>query len=308
MIIYTKTFCYNLLIINYKFLTFCGVLIMKLYAEKELVPVIYGETAVKILSFSAVKNQKAFPSHWHERMEFHLVKSGTLKLICDDEEILINPGEVSIISPAVTHSGEPKDEGVKYDIIMFDPYDLYNRTISAKQYLEPIINGNIRFCYKTDNPQIVGVVNEIILSHSKKENVHPLENIGLIYKLLGLLHLYCVDDNYKAITVKKYFDDVINYIDANFMKDISVDTICSQFNYNKSYFCRKFKRETGINASEYIRIRRLEYSRNLLENTKNPIKNIAIYCGFSNGAYFVNCFKKMYGITPTQYRKSIQKI
>lgn len=280
---------------------------MKSYAEKELVPVVYGETAVKILSFNIEKNKKTFASHWHERMEFHLVKSGILKLICDGEEVFVNPGEVSVISPAITHSGGSESDGVEYDVIMFDPKDLYNETISTKQYLEPIINGSIRFCRKTDNPQIVRVVNEIIKLHHKKEECHSLENIGYLYQLLGLLYRYCIDDSFKAVSTTKNFDNVINYINSNFTKNISVDNICRQFNYDKSYFCRKFKKETGINASEYIRIRRLEHSRNLLGKTNNSIKNIAIYCGFKDSAYFINCFKKTYGITPSQYKKSIQK-
>ena len=73
---------------------------------------------------------------------------------------------------------------------------------------------------------------------------------------------------------------------------------------SESYFCRKFKRITGITVTNYIKTQRLEHARRLLEKTEESVRHIAISCGFIDAAYFTNCFKAMYKISPTKYRNN----
>lgn len=276
---------------------------MKKYSEKELAPVIYDSTAVRVLSFSMVENQKPFPKHWHERMEFHIVKSGTLRLVCDGEEVLIHPGEISIISPGISHTGGPENGPLEYDVIMFDPAYLSNNSISSQQYIKPLIDEKLRFVYKTNIAQILTHAGLIIEMHKNKKGYNSLENIAMIYKFLGLLYRYCETIQGHASSSMTKMDDIIKYIDLNFNNtNISLNHICSKFYYEKSTFCRNFKKYTNLNYSEYIRLKRLEYSSELLKKPEYTIKDIAIRVGFNDSAYFVNCFKKFYEITPSQYR------
>ncbi|MBO5909205.1 MAG: helix-turn-helix transcriptional regulator [Clostridia bacterium] len=281
---------------------------MKTTSKKEFTPIVYGETSVKTAHFKFDANASGFSQHWHDRIELHLVKSGTLELICNNEKIRLKKGELSIISPAFSHGGGAGDTGVEYYVLMFDIKDLYNGTVSSLKYLDPIINGEICFKYKTDIPQIVELAEEIIEMNTNTKENHSLEIVGSLYRLLGLLCRFCTDDriSLEHHTAEK-FESVISYIKSNFRKEISVDSISKNFSYEKSYFCRKFKSVTGITASKYINIQRLEYARGLLENTNKSIMNIALSSGFSESAYFINCFKKMYGITPLKYREKNRK-
>ena len=275
---------------------------MKNHFEKEVEPIVYDSSAVRILSFSMIENQKPFPKHWHERMEFHIVKSGTLKLICDEEEVLIHPGEISIISPGVSHTGGALDGTLEYDVIMFEPEYLINGFISSQQYIRPLVDEEFRFVYKTNIPQILSLANQIIEMHKNKNSYNPLENIAYIYQFLGLLHRYCVTYDKQFSPIKTRISDVIKYIDSNFTNNLDLDYICKEFYYEKSTFCRCFKKHTGLKYSEYIRLKRLEYSCRLLKKTEYTIKDIAVQAGFNDSAYFVNCFKKNYGMTPLHYR------
>ena len=275
---------------------------MKNHFEKEVEPIVYDSSAVRILSFSMIENQKPFPKHWHERMEFHIVKSGTLKLICDEVEVLIHPGEISIISPGVSHTGGALDGTLEYDVIMFEPEYLINGFISSQQYIRPLVDEEFRFVYKTNIPQILSLANQIIEMHKNKNSYNPLENIACIYQFLGLLHRYCVTYDKQFSPIKTRISDVIKYIDSNFTNNLDLDYICKEFYYEKSTFCRCFKKHTGLKYSEYIRLKRLEYSCKLLKKTEYTIKDIAVQAGFNDSAYFVNCFKKNYGMTPLHYR------
>ncbi len=275
---------------------------MQLNYKKELTPVVFGETSVKILNTRLAANMLGFEQHWHDRIELHLVKSGCLELCCNDQEISVKAGELSIVSPTVLHSGKSGSEGYECYVIMFEISDLYNGTVSAKQYIEPIINGKIHFQYKTDNPKIVEIAEQIVKMQLNHNNYHPLETIGCLYRLIGLLCEHCIDDNNSSVQRFENFDNVIGYINANFTKDISAHDISRHLGYDESYFCRKFKKTTGITVMNYIRTQRLEHARQLLEKTEESVRHIAISCGFLDAAYFTNCFKKMYGISPTKYR------
>lgn len=277
---------------------------MQLNSKKELTPVVFGETSVKILKTRIGPNVTAFEQHWHDRLELHLIKSGKLLLCCDEQNISVNAGELSIVSPTMLHSGKSDDEGYECYVIMFEVADLYNGTVSAKQYIEPIINGKIRFEYKTDNVEIVTLANQIVEMQLNHNSYHPLETVGRLYRLLGLLCEHCIDNNNSSLQTFENFDNVINYINSNFTKNISSSNISKHFGYDESYFCRKFKKATGITVSNYIKTQRLEHARRLLEKTKESIRHIAISCGFIDSAYFTNCFKSMYGISPTNYRNT----
>lgn len=277
---------------------------MQLNSKKELTPVVFGETSVKILKTRLGANMLAFSQHWHDRLELHLIKSGCLELCCNEQNILVNSGELSIVSPTMLHSGKAGSEGYECYVIMFEVADLYNGTVSAKQYIEPIINGKIRFKYKTDNAEIIALANQIVEMQLNSKNYHPLETVGRLYRLLGLLCEYCIDGTNSSPKIFETFDNVINYINLNFTKNISSSSISRQFGYDESYFCRKFKNVTGITVTNYIRTQRLEHARRLLEKTNESIRHIAISCGFIDAAYFSNCFRSIYNISPTKYRNN----
>lgn len=270
--------------------------------EKELTPVVYGESPVKVLFFRADADTEVFPRHWHDRIELHLVRSGSLILNCNGEETVVAAGEISVVSPTFTHGGVSGEDGVEYYVVMFDIKELYDDTSSYKRYVKSILEGKVHFKPKTDVHRIIGVAEEIIEMYNHRKEYHPLEMTGCLYRLLGLLCRHCAISAPSAQPSFETFDNVIQYINANYAKAISVDTISKEFHYEKAYFCRKFKSTTGINATQYIRVFRLEHARYLLENTDKSILNIALSCGFRDSAYFINCFKKLYNTTPAKYR------
>ena len=73
--------------------------------------------------------------------------------------------------------------------------------------------------------------------------------------------------------------------------------------YSPNYLSRKFKEAVGVGVHEYIVFIRLQNAANELLSTKDTITEIALRCGFSDGNYFKDAFKKKYGLTPRDYRK-----
>ncbi len=280
---------------------------MQKFIKKELTPIVYGEVPVRVLEFNVEKNKSCFRQHWHERVELHLVKKGSFELSCNGERVIIGKGEMSIISPTFAHSGIAGDEGVEFTTIMFDIKDLKNENLAVAKQLKMLLSGYSCFVLKTDNKQIITIAQDIIKMNNRKEEYHSLEFVGCIYRLLGILCRYCLDDRQTVTRSAENFADVISYINENFQNNISSSSISGRFNYDEAYFCRKFKSVTGNTATKYIQTLRLEHSRRLLEKTDMSIREISIACGFSDSTYYINCFRKMYGVSPLKYRKRDEK-
>ena len=103
-----------------------------------------------------------------------------------------------------------------------------------------------------------------------------------------------------AAIVKK----TVCYIDRNMGGKFSRKEISRETGTDEDYLTKVFRLEMGLGLWDYINILRLEEARNLLVYTGLSIKEIAERCGFTTDAYFCNCFRKRYKISPGDARNN----
>lgn len=84
--------------------------------------------------------------------------------------------------------------------------------------------------------------------------------------------------------------------------NIHIDDLTNEFHYNKDYFNRLIKENTGKTYSEYVQEIRLAEAVNNLRQTSLPIEDIAHMVGYNNIGYFYKIFKENYGMTPADFR------
>jgi len=105
--------------------------------------------------------------------------------------------------------------------------------------------------------------------------------------------------NYST-AVKKAAD----YIDLNIEKQLTVKDIAGHVHVNASHLSRKFKSETGMTMVDYINRRRVEESKLFLETGSASITEVALMVGYNDLNYFGRVFRKVTGISPSEYVKS----
>lgn len=96
-----------------------------------------------------------------------------------------------------------------------------------------------------------------------------------------------------------------NYIDDNYANSsLNVQDIASAQYINQTYLRSMFKREYGLTISDYITKTRMEAAALLLKQKTHRLANIAETVGYNDSSYFSKCFKKYYGMSPSQYEIS----
>ncbi len=106
---------------------------------------------------------------------------------------------------------------------------------------------------------------------------------------------------------EKFLNKLTNYIKSNLgNNEINVSSIMTQMHISRTQLHRKLKTLTGLSITEFIRTIRLKKAEQLLKQNADSVTQIGYQIGFSDHSYFSKCFKKEYGVSPSQYSKSHQ--
>lgn len=138
-----------------------------------------------------------------------------------------------------------------------------------------------------------------------------------------LEHFFSYRSLHDALTarIKEYFNALDNQVEENstvFMikeyigqeykrENLSVKDISEHVYLSASYACTLFKTETGQTLNQYITEYRMEKAKKLLEDPRYKITDISTRIGYSDGNYFGKSFKKVVGLSPSEYREKMTK-
>ncbi len=131
------------------------------------------------------------------------------------------------------------------------------------------------------------------------------------FHLIG--HLYLFIDSFiksSAITQLKnsnnlrdfYIKESLSFIEQNFQNDITIEDIAACCGLNRSYFGKIFHEVLGKSPQEFLISYRMTKATELLKLTSLSIAEISSTVGYSNQLHFSRAFKKIYGISPRQWR------
>jgi YesN/AraC family two-component response regulator len=95
---------------------------------------------------------------------------------------------------------------------------------------------------------------------------------------------------------------ITRYIRENYMYDISMQELARTMNYSEPYFCKLFKQCFGQNFISYLTDYRVEEAKRRLKEPTANIKEIGRAVGYGDSNYFTKVFRRVTGISPTEYR------
>jgi AraC-like DNA-binding protein len=151
----------------------------------------------------------------------------------------------------------------------------------------------------------------LFLYDTSPMKVTALQNVlNQIYKELsdfGQQQTGFLQMSYLGEGVPEHFHTLVFYVDNNYFKDLSLQSLSREFGINYSYLSQVFKKITHKSFSEYLTAVRLGHARQMLSDTQKKVSAIAEQVGYNDYHYFCNIFKKHFDMTPSQYRVQTAK-
>lgn len=246
--------------------------------------------------YSPVKN---LTMHYHKGcMEFVVVLSGTYNILVEEESYTAEKGGIFVVGHDQAHGlatpVSQTGELIDFIIDITDPKDFLG--LSIKQ-AEPLIQ-------KLDDIDMHMVECEAAadLVMSTYEHLQQLddENNAIAQSTLVIFLYKILQAADYPGKMSRSIRDAVKYINQHISEDIDLETLSRACGLSMSYFKHKFKSEMNITPKEYVNQKKIEMAKELL--LSNSVGDVAKMLSFTTSNYFAVVFKKITGLTPSEYR------
>ena len=270
------------------------------HGEDEFPIALYGDSYY-------VYGNRFYYSHYHEEIEILFIVKGAISVEVNENTYRIKEGEILFINSNNLHwIKHHLDEEAKVEPLLFSPKILRNNILTYKtdDIINNILSSNFEALVIKDEKIFNDLCNLIILMRNNQKLIE-LDYLIVIYEIFNYIY-----KNKELIEVKNQtkknenFLKVLNYIYNNYSSQIKVETIASLMGLSEGEASRTFKKLTGQSPMDYVIHYRIKIATILLKSTSKSITDIALEVGFSSSNYFTIAFKKITGLTPTEYKKN----
>ncbi len=240
--------------------------------------------------------------HWHRSIELLLVLSGDLDIWLENEHFKLKENDLILINSNQVHETYSEDcvlLALQIRLSMF-PMEWLNPETAFFSCNSSIQGDNKHF------DDIRSLMAQLIQQYSSTSEYAQLISYSHACKLMHELLLYFKTEQPAVVRSKKQLEhlyNIIDYIDKNYTRQISLNDIAAQEYLSASYLSHFFEKHMKISISNYLTQIRIKHSIRYLLYTDHSIEMIAENCGFSSPRAFATLFKKQYHMLPSQYRK-----
>jgi len=263
----------------------------------------------KIMLQETLDLESLVPLHWHHGLEFDLVTEGVAQYKTERGAKLVTEGHFIYADSGEMHEIDSFERNrllkmvtvlISYDFVKekFPEVDEWYFEIAEDTQGERAI---AKYLYEIGN-----------LFREKKE----FYEIKINALLLEICYILFTEfrkkkentENENKHVQNKYVKMAIDFMVNYYNEVITLDKVSQMAGLSTYYFCKLFKKETNMTFYNFLNRIRLYYSLRELMNSDETITYIALKNGFPNVKSFINCCKKTYGCTPTQYKDQFKKI
>lgn len=248
--------------------------------------------------------------HGHDFYEIFILYSGCVSYNVEGKQYNMKPGDILLISDKDIHRpivyNEQKYERV---VLWIDKKYLSGKGSDgcnlAACFEESDQNKNCLIRpYKSQFAVIKNIISNLEKAHNGSDFGDTVLRESYFLELLVLINRFFLCGNFESIKAdidyNNSISDVVSYINENLNTDLSVDYLSEKFFMSKYHLIREFKKNIGYTLHQYVLLKRLILSRELLKEGLSVLE-VSIKCGFNDYANFIRCFKKAFGVPPKKY-------
>ena len=252
--------------------------------------------------------------HWHEDIEWLLVRSGQINYYINGKRVFLNEGEAIMVNSRQMHYGYSENgQDCDFVCIICHPKIFTANSVLYQSYIAPVLsNPSLEYLHLTpDHPgdgeaiQILFQVLQLKKSHPDAYEIEAAALLSLLWCRLLRTHPMMPDASFSKpqdpdLLVQR---DMVSYIYSHYSESINLDEIASAGKVCRNKCCQIFRRYLNQSPIDFLNHYRLEVSCHLLNSTKLSIAEICTACGFNHQSYYSKIFQRTYGCTPREFRK-----
>lgn len=253
-----------------------------------------------------------FLHHYHDCYELYYLYSGERYYFIQDKTYHVTSGSFVLIHPNEIHrTGNLGNFGYDRMLIHFNK-ELLEDYLAVEASVNPYKNLEEEVHLISLEPQEQNFIETLL--HIMEEEYNKNNQRENTYIKLTLLQLLLFLNNCKpnrqdaALTeinsTQKLMFEILGYINNNFSKNITLESISEKYFLSTYYFSRTFKEVTGFHFVEYLNNVRIKEAKKLLLNSTLTITEIASVTGFNSNTHFGRVFKQITGCSPSAYKKN----
>lgn len=211
----------------------------------------------------------------HFKQEDGIMAEATIHHNGNNRKIMgVGNGRLDAVSNAIKHYFD-----ISYELAFYEEHSLTKGSSSrAVAYVGVICNKKRCWGVGIDADIIKASIEALVVAVNKIKEITELQG-GKDERLL----------------------EITNYIYANY-KDVTLDDLSEKFFLSKPYLSKYIKEKSGMTFGDILKKIRMKKARAMLKGSSATVENIAESVGYQNVEHFNRVFKKMYNITPVQYR------
>ena len=246
--------------------------------------------------------------HCHPYYELSYIEHGSCRFFVEDMMYDLHDGDFLLIPPQMFH----------YTRYLFGPClrcGIYFRLEDLEGKLQSFLPEGQEFLTRLRvfqapsacRRELAGLIGRMAAEEDCFDERSPLMLKAQFQELLLLCSRVCIHlaENPASIhTTDRQVLQAARFINEHFRQQITAGDIANAAGFSPNYLSRKFREAAGIGVHDYLVFIRLRNAAFELLTTDDSVTDIALRSGFSDSNYFKDVFKKKYGMTPREYRKT----
>ena len=241
-----------------------------------------------------------FAGESHPMPELTYVDQGELHSVADGQDILLKQGDIAIFGPNQWHMHyadigvAPRYVTITFDLEGVDITPLLNRKFVAPQQAVTLIQQMLREQERMDefsSDMIISQLSLLMLTLLREASAPT----GAKLRTANAIH-----------SENEIIRQAQQYISTHIRQKLSVPLVAKQVDVSPSYLTALFHKNLQISPGEYIRRTKLQESKQMIRENNLNFTEIAAALQYSTVHHFSRQFKEKFGITPTEYAKSVR--
>ena len=271
------------------------------YKETNIVP-----DAGFQIDFVTMKHN--YPPHWHREMELLFILNGSAVVTMEGEQHKVKPLDLIVIDSSIVHEvifELPQTMGIRIHISKsylrryFSEIDLVHFICCSDKVKPGQQNAYLELC---------GHLKELTLLYFEQKTTYALRSSSLMLLIMAELTEQFgqplaanapVSDRNQMARIEKIFQ----YVEQHYTGPIELQSAADELDLNKEYFCRFFKKNTGMSFLRYVNQVRLNHVYQDLLYSEGSIQEILERNGIYNNKIFYQQFKENFHCTPRELKQ-----